>query len=122
MRALIVTNWDLGFPLTSRPPIPDVAPGEAYVTEVIPQSPITIREVIVEGFALVQISVGSRTITATLEEQGPRRLYRLHEPIDVGTETGMRIHLCNDSDVPRKQKIVTLIKMREARVETERKL
>ncbi len=81
----------MGFPLTTRirPPLPDIAPGDSYVTEVIPQRPVTIREVLVEGFALVQISIGARTITATVEDlptvlgqHAPRRLYRLHAPID----------------------------------------
>jgi hypothetical protein len=108
---LVVTDWDLGFQLTSRPPLPDIAPGESYVTEVIPQRPVTLREVLVEGFVLVQISVGEQTAAATVKEQGPGRLlYLLDELLDVGIETGVRLHLHNASDVPRKHKIGTFVR------------
>ena len=117
VRLLVVTDWDVGFPLTTRVrSLPDVAPGESYVTEVIPQRPVTIHEIMVEGFALVKISIGDRTITAAAEDlsfmvgTARRRLYRLVEPADVDTETGVRLHLCNDSDVPRKPKEGALIR------------
>lgn len=117
VRLLVVTDWDVGFPLTTRvKSLPDIAPGDSYVTEVIPQRPVTLREIVVESFALVKISIGERTIAAAAEDlpavvgHALRRLYRLHEPIDVGTETGVSLHLCNDSDVPRKPKEGLLIR------------
>lgn len=116
VRLLVVTDWDVGFPLTTRVrSLPDIAPGDSYVTEVIPQRPVSLREIIVEGFALVKISIGERTITAAEDlsfvvGSALRRLYRLVEPTDVDTETGVRLHLCNDSDVPRKPKDGMLIR------------
>ena len=107
---LIVTDWDVGFPLTSRPPLPNVDPGESYVTEFIPQRPVAFHEVLVEGFALVQISVGTRTSTAKVEEHGLRRLYRLDEALTVGPDESTRVHLCNNTEAPRKQKSVTLVR------------
>ena len=124
VRLLVVTDWDVGFPLTTRAgSLPDIAPGDSYVTEVIPQRPVFLREIVVEGFALVTISIGERTIAATVEDLPAvaghalrRRLYRLHEPIDIDTATGVRLHLCNDSDVRRKPKEGTLIRQ-PARIE-----
>ena len=110
VRVLVVTDWDVGFPLTTRPPLADVGPGESYVTEFIPQRSIAFYEVLVEGFALVQISVGTRTSTSKVEEHGPRRLYRLDEALTVGPDESVRIHLCNNTDTLRKQKDVTLVR------------
>ena len=114
---LVVADWDVGFQLTAHPPLPDVGPGEAYVTEFIPQRSVTFHEVLVEGFALVQISVGTQMRTATVEEQPrlidrpePQRLYRLDETLTVSPDESARLHLCNNTDAPRKQKSVTLVK------------
>ena len=57
VRLLVVADWGVGFQLTAMPPLPDVDPGEAYVTEFTPQRPVTFCEILVEGVALVQISV-----------------------------------------------------------------
>ena len=116
VRLLVVTDWDVGFPLTTRVrSLPDIAPGASYVTEVIPQYPVSLHEIMVESFALVKISIGERTITAAEDRsfmigQALRRLYRLVEPADVDIETGVCLHLCNDSDVPRKPKDGLLIR------------
>jgi hypothetical protein len=115
VRLLVVTDWDMGFVLTAHPPLPDVAPGESYVTEFVPQRPVTLREVLVEGFSLVQISIAGLAIMGSILEQGldkdgPRRLYRLEEPVEIGIDVGARVHLLNASAVPRKQKIVTLVR------------
>lgn len=114
---LVVVDWDVGFQLSSREPLPDVLPGESYVTEFIPQRPVAFYEVLVEGFALVQVSVGDRIGQATIEELPPlvghsvaRRLYRLAEVLAVTPDASARLHLCNDSDVARKQKDVTLVR------------
>lgn len=117
VRVLAVVDWDVGFQLTAHAPLPDVRPGESYVTEFSPQRAVAFHEVLVEGFALVQISVGERTPKATVEELPrlidrpvPRHLYRLDEALTVGPDAGARLLLCNDSDVPRKQKDVTLVR------------
>lgn len=120
VRVLVVSDWDAGFALTARPPLPDVAPGDAYVTEFVPQGPVTFREVLVEGFVLVQITsvlggrvpLETRLIDAAIETGGEQCLYRLDKPITVGNDAAesLRLHLCNASDAPRKQKSVTLVK------------
>lgn len=120
VRVFVVTDWDAGFALTARPPLPDVGPGDMYVAEFAPQRPITLLEILVEGFVLVQVVVilddrvplETRIIKAAVETRDGRSLYRLDAPITVGTETGesLRLFLCNASDVPRKQKSVTLVK------------
>lgn len=120
VRMLVVTDWDAGFSLTATTPLPNIGPGEAYVTECFPQRPIVIQDVLVEGFALVQISVGTRTSKATVEQQGfGCCLYHLDPPLAV-IEDGqsVRVHLCNNSDAPLKQKSVALIR---ASVRPERK-
>lgn len=112
VRVLVVTDYDVGgFLLTAMPPppLPDVAPGETYVTESFPQRPVTFHEVLVEGFTLVQISVGARTVTAKVEEHGSRHLYRLDEALTVGPGESVRLHLCNGTDVPRKQKDIVFV-------------
>jgi hypothetical protein len=111
VRLLVVVDWDVGFPLTSRPrELPDVAPGDAYVTEVFPQRAVAIHEVLTEGFALVKISAGDQTGQASVETVGPRRLYRLGAPLAVDAGGSVFVHLCNDADAPRKQKDVTIIR------------
>lgn len=120
VRVLVVTDWDAGFALMARPPLPDVAPGDAYVTKFVPQGPVTFREILVVGFVLVQITsilggrvpLETRLIDAAIETGGEQRLYRLDKPIIVGTEAAesLRLFLCNASDVPRKQKSVALVK------------
>lgn len=117
VRLLVVADWDVGFVLTAHTPLPDVAPGDAYVTEIFPQRSVTIREVLVEGFTLVQIAVGTRTSAAKVEEHGPRILYRLDAPLIVETGESVCIRLCNDSDAPRKQKSALLLKEETGRAE-----
>jgi len=104
-------DWDAGFALTTRVPPPDVKPGGSYITKIFPQQSVTIYEVLVEGFTLVQISVGTRTVTMTGEENGLRRLYRLDEPLTVAAGESACLLLCNTSDEPRKQKSAVLVKM-----------
>lgn len=110
VRLLVVTDWDAGSSLEARPPVLDAAPGDSYVTEVVAASAVTIYEVIVEGFALVQISVGATTAQATIETIGSRRLYRLEDPLSVSLNETIRIHLCNDTEVSLKQKDVTIVR------------
>jgi hypothetical protein len=120
VRVLVVTDWDAGFALTTRPPLPDVAPGDMCMIEFAPQRSVTLLEILVEGFVLVQVAVvlddrvplETRLIRAAVGTRDGRNLYRLDSPITVGTETGesLRLFLCNTADVPRKQKSVTLVK------------
>jgi hypothetical protein len=88
------------------------------MTDVLPQRPVTFNEILVEGFVLVQVTImlgqtpcEPRLIDAAIETREGRRLYRLDKPITVGTEAdeSLRLHLCNASKNPRKQKSVTLI-------------
>lgn len=114
---LVVADCDVGFQLTAHEPLPDVAPGESYVTDFMPQRLVAFYEVVVEGFDLVQVSVGGRTSTATREDlprfvgrPEPQRLYRLDEALIVGVDECARLHLCNATSAPRKQKSVTLVR------------
>lgn len=117
VRVLVVADWDVGFQLTAREPLPDVLPGESYVTDFVPQRPVAFYEVVVEGFDLVQISVEGRTSTATREDlprfvgrPEPQRLYRLNDALTVDVDECARLHLCNTTNTPRKQKSVTLVR------------
>lgn len=110
VRLLIVMDWDAGFQLTARSALPDVEPGDAYVTECKPQRTVVVREVIVEGFALVQISVRETTVQATIIDQGARRLYQLDPELVATPEDWIRVKLCNDTDASRKQKMTTLVR------------
>lgn len=110
VRLLIVTDWDAGFALGPRPPLLDAAPGDSYVTEIVTASTVTICEVLVEGFALVQISVGENTAQATIETIETRRLYRLQPPLVVSLGETIRVQLCNDTSAPLKQKDVAIVR------------
>lgn len=111
---LVVTDWNAGLPLATRPPLPDVEPGEAYVTEYEPQRLVVITEVLVEGFTLAQISTKTSTsrvaVKDTIEPRSVGRLYRLHQALTAGPGESVRLHLHNDSKAPLKQKIVTIVK------------
>jgi hypothetical protein len=115
VRLFIVTDWDAGFQLTAHPPLPDVAPGETYVTECKPQRPVAIYEALVDGFSIVTISAGSTAAQPTLKtgcvgEETLHRVYQFNPALIVGVDDWLRIQLCNDSSVPRKQKLIALVK------------
>lgn len=110
VRLLIVMDWDAGFQLTARSALPDVEPGDEYVTECKPQRTVVVREVIVEGFSLVEISVGAKKFQATTIDEGSRRVYQLDPELVATPDDWVRVQLCNDTDVPRKQKMTTLVR------------
>lgn len=110
VRLLIVTDWDTGFALGPRPPLLDAAPGDSYVTEIVAANAVTICEVLVEGFALVKISVGENVAQATIETIETRRLYRLQPPLVVSLGETIRVQLCNDTSAPLKQKDVAIVR------------
>lgn len=109
VRLYVVTDYDVGFPLTNSPPLPLVDPGESYVTECSPQRAITFNEISIEMFSLVKISLNERPIAATLINNQNPRLFHLDEPLTVESNDTLRLHLCNATTAPRKQKTVTLV-------------
>lgn len=109
VRLLLVMNVGEGFQLTASPPPPPVPPGGEYVTECFPQRPVAIRDVVVEGFTLVQISAGARTVGCETTDQGSRRTYLLTPPLAASADECARIHLRNDTDAPLQQKNPVLL-------------
>jgi hypothetical protein len=113
VRMMVLTDWDAGFQL--RPnlePLPDVAPGEEYTSEISPGLPIAIREVFVRDFQLVQIATDKQIERVAPVERGSGlpRLYRLEAPITVSAGGSVIIRLRNDGIVPLKQKIAALVR------------
>ena len=102
----------------------DVKPGESYSTVCVPQRSIIFDEVLVEGFSLVQISIGTRAVTATLTDPEPpqhpaRHLYRLDAPLTISVDESACFHLCNNTDKALKPKTTTLVRDVAATVITE---
>lgn len=115
-KMLIVTDYDVGFQLMpTLEPLPEVAPGDTYVTECKPQQAIKIQEVVTEPFAIVQIAVGREAFQTTIEQIGPRRIYRLDPPLIATPDDWIRVQLTNDTGVSHKQKIAVIVKLKSER-------
>lgn len=61
VRLVITTDWSAGFHFwPGTEPLAVVPPGGEYLVDCFPREPVSIGEVIVRDFALVQVAVGNR--------------------------------------------------------------
>jgi hypothetical protein len=110
VRLIVADDCGSGFQLTPHVPLDDVLPGGEYVTECMPQHAVVIREIVVHGFQLLRICVGTREVETTLRGGGENRQYRLEPPLQVAAGENIRMRLHNDAGWSRKPKLAVLIR------------